>query len=172
MFPGFHGVGANGIQTPTRNWLVHQTNLWNVAITRAQSQLIIVGDQSWWSGQRGLLATVAQGVNHDESDSGRPVGPADQLHAALRGSGLTVRRNVSVQGFTYDLVVSGPEREIVVLVDDPAGDPEGRAFRKILTRSDVAGEQATVLRVPVWRCLSQPDVVAAELLARFPELAS
>ena len=156
-------VGANGIQGSTRNWLVHRTNLWNVAITRAQSQLIVVGDQSWWSGQRGLLATVAQGAGGNASDHERPTGPADQLHAALRGSGLTVRRNVSVQGLVFDLVVSGPERELAVLIDDPAGDADGRAFRKILARLDVTGDAAAVLRVPVWRCLTQPGEVAAEL---------
>ncbi|MFI5931891.1 AAA domain-containing protein [Actinoplanes sp. NPDC051494] len=158
-------VGADGIQGPTRNWLVHQTNLWNVAITRAQSQLVIVGDQSWWSGQRGLLASVAQGAGRGASDHGRPVDAADQLHAALRGSGLTVRRDVSVQGSVHDLVVSGPDRELAVLVDDPAGDPDGRAFRKVLARLDVTGGPASVLRVPVWRCLAQPRDVAAELVA-------
>jgi hypothetical protein len=143
---------------------VNQTNLWNVAITRAQSQLIIVGDQSWWSGQRGLLATVAEGAGRDVSDHSRPVGAADQLHAALRGSGLGVRRNVSIQGMTFDLVVRGPARTLAVMIDDPAGDPDGKAFRKILARLDVTGEAASVIRVPVWRCLARPGDVAAELI--------
>lgn len=158
-------VGANGIQGPTRNWLVNQTNLWNVAITRAQSQLIIVGDQSWWSGQRGLLAAVAQGAGRDASERDRPVGAADQLHAALRGNGVEVRRNVVIQGQVVDLVVSGPVRSLAVLVDDPAGDPDGRAFRKILARLEVTGEAVPVIRVPVWRCLAQPSEVAEELIA-------
>ena len=156
-------VAANGIRESTRNWLVRQTNLWNVAITRAQSQLIVVGDQSWWSTQRGLLATIAQGTGDDAADRDRPVEAADRLHTALRGSGLTVRRNVSVHGAIYDLVLSAPGGEVAVLVDDPAGDPSGRAFRKILARLDVTGEEREVFRVPVWRCLAQPDEVAAEL---------
>ncbi|HWS38625.1 MAG TPA: AAA domain-containing protein [Actinoplanes sp.] len=156
-------AGANGIQGPTRNWLVNQTNLWNVAITRARSQLVVVGDQSWWSAQRGLLAAVAQGTGADAAGHGRPEEAADELHAALRGTGLTVRRNVAVQATTFDLLVSGPAGEIAVLIDDPAGDPDGRAFRKILARLDVTGEERTVLRVPVWRCLAQPADVAAEL---------
>jgi hypothetical protein len=158
-------VGANGIQGPTRNWLVHQTNLWNVAMTRAQSQLVIVGDQSWWSAQRGMLATVANGVGRTEPELDRPTRAADQLHAALRSSGLTVRRNVSVEGQFYDLVVRGPERELAVLVDDPAGDSDGRSFRKILARLDVVGDLASVSRVAAWRCLAEPGDVAGELVA-------
>ncbi|MGB6164368.1 MAG: DEAD/DEAH box helicase [Pseudonocardiaceae bacterium] len=50
-------VGAHGVRESTRNWLVHQTNLWNVAITRAKSQLVVVGDHAWWVTTRGGRAS-------------------------------------------------------------------------------------------------------------------
>jgi hypothetical protein len=69
-------VGANGITNRTRNWLANQANLWNVAITRAKALLVIVGDQSWWTAQHGMLARIATGgVDHDTSVTDRPAPP-------------------------------------------------------------------------------------------------
>ncbi|WP_067499063.1 AAA domain-containing protein [Actinoplanes sp. TFC3] len=154
-------VGAHGIRDRTRDWLIHQMNLWNVAITRAKSQLIVVGDQSWWSAQRGMLSTIAieGGARTEVRDRETPA--ADLLHAALRRRGAHVQRNVTVQGQLFDLVVRGAELELPVLVDDPDGDADGRAFRKVLARLDIAGGH----RVPAWRCTAEADLVADELLA-------
>ncbi|MFI7080526.1 AAA domain-containing protein [Micromonospora sp. NPDC049903] len=156
-------VGAHGIPDRTRGWLVHQTNLWNVAITRAKSQLVVVGDRSWWSGQRGLLTALA--LVHDVADAqpDAPAVPADRLHLALRGSGLTVRRGVAVAGQAVDFMVGRGDAELAVVVDDPMGDPDGRGLRRALARLDVTRTSAPVRRVPAWRCLSEPEQVAAEL---------
>lgn len=156
-------VGAYGIRDRTRDWLVHQTNLWNVAITRAKSQLVVVGDQTWWSSQRGLLAAVATGDDQRGHELDRSFEAADRLHAALRPTGLVVRRQVLVAGQVFDLVVEGPGGTFRVLVDDPMGDADGRSLRKLLAQLDIADEPAAVRRVPAWRCLAEPDLVAAEL---------
>lgn len=158
-------VGAYGIRDRTRDWLVHQTNLWNVAITRAKSQLMVVGDRTWWSGQRGLLAAVAAGGDHHGRDADRPADAADRLHAALRRTGATVQRKVVVDGQVFDLAVMGANGTRRVVVDDPAGDADGRGLRKLLAQMDIAGDPAAVRRVPAWRCLAEPDLVAAELHA-------
>ncbi|WP_433390348.1 caspase, EACC1-associated type [Micromonospora sp. KLBMP9576] len=156
-------VGAHGIPDRTRGWLVHQTNLWNVAITRARSQLVVVGDRSWWSGQRGLLTALARGPGGTAAGTATAAGPADRLHRALRNAGLTVRRDVALAGRRADMVVRHADVELAVVVDDPAGDPDGRRLRKVLAHLDVVGGLQPVRRVPAWRALAEPGQVAAEL---------
>lgn len=158
-------IGAHGIPDRTRGWLVHQTNLWNVAITRARSQLVVVGDRSWWSGQRGLLTALALVPDATaDAQSGTANVAVDRLHLALRSVGLTVRRDVPVAGRAVDLVVGRGAAELAVVVDDPAGDPAGRGLRRVLARIDVISGAAPVRRVPAWRCLAEPEQVAAELV--------
>ncbi|MBT0769986.1 AAA family ATPase [Kineosporia sp. J2-2] len=160
-------VGASGITERTRGWLVGQTNLWNVAITRAKSQLIVVGDRSWWSGQNGLLSKLAQPPATSapvQLDGERSV---DRLIGGLRASGFTVRWDPHFAGHPVDLLVSGPGKGVAVLVDDPGGDPDGRALRRVLARLDVvdsaSGDEVAVLRVPLWKCLAEPDHVVEEI---------
>ncbi|MFC6018405.1 AAA domain-containing protein [Plantactinospora solaniradicis] len=158
-------VGAQGISEDTRGWLVQQTNLWNVAITRARSQLVVVGDRSWWSGQRGLLAAVAGNFTSTGNGSGTAAGAADRLHRALREAGITVRRDTLVAGYPVDLTVTVGVRDLALVVDDPAGDPDGRVLRKILARLDIIAGAAEVRRVPAWRCLAEPEQIVTELHA-------
>ncbi|MEO3778174.1 AAA domain-containing protein [Micromonospora sp. B11E3] len=156
-------VGAYGIPDHTRGWLVHETNLWNVAITRARSQLVVVGDRSWWSGQRGLLAALALGREATDAAPETTAVPADRLHRALRDAGLAVRRDVAVAGRTADLMARRADVELAVVVDDPAGDSDGRGLRKVLAGLDIIGGATLVRRVPAWRCLAEPEQVAAEV---------
>ncbi|WP_127504199.1 AAA domain-containing protein [Actinoplanes solisilvae] len=156
-------VGAQGIGERTRGWLVNQTNLWNVAITRAKSQLIVVGDRSWWSGQRGLLAafSVPPVPATDDADVGpRPV---DRLIPGLRDAGLTVQWGTPLPGYPVDLTLGLGDKKLAVLVDDPEGDPEGRRLRRILSRLDIIAAVVEVRRVPAWRCLAEPERVVREL---------
>ncbi len=156
-------VGAQGISERTRGWLVNQTNLWNVAITRARSQLIVVGDRSWWSGQRGLLADLASPP--PPTVTGADVGPrpVDRLIAGLRDAGLTVRWEPPLPGYSVDLTISLGDKRLALLVDDPEGDPDGRSLRKVLSQLDIVASVATVKRVPAWRCLAEPELVVADL---------
>ncbi|MGH3829754.1 MAG: caspase, EACC1-associated type [Pseudonocardiaceae bacterium] len=156
-------VGAHGMRERTRNWLVHQTNLWNVAITRARSQLVVVGDQGWWASQLGLLTELARGSTNGETSATSPRSAADQLHAALRRSDRHVERDVMMAGRRYDIVTGAPAVTMALVVDDPEGDADGRGLRKVLAWIDVAVTTATVRRVPAWRCYAEPDLVAAEL---------
>ncbi|GAB7038021.1 MULTISPECIES: AAA domain-containing protein [Catenuloplanes] len=156
-------VGAQGINDRTRGWLVDQTNLWNVAITRARSQLIVVGDRSWWSGQRGLIAALA-GPPSPVSAAGLDTGPrpVDRLVPVLRSAGLTVEWGTPLPGYPVDLTLTG-NSDLAVVIDDPEGDPDGRALRRTLARLDVIAGTAEVRRVPAWRCIAEPDQVTAEL---------
>lgn len=156
-------VGAQGISERTRGWLVNQTNLWNVAITRAKSQLIVVGDRSWWSGQRGLLASLATPPAPGDDNAGVGPRPVDRLIPGLRDAGLTVRWGTPLAGYPADLTLSLGDNTLAVLVDDPEGDPDGRQLRRTLGRLDIIAAAVEVRRVPAWRCLAEPDQVVTEL---------
>jgi hypothetical protein len=156
-------VGAQGISEHTRGWLVDQTNLWNVAITRAKSQLIVVGDRSWWSGQRGLLAALAKPAAPAAAATDVGSRPVDRLIAGLRNAGLTVHWDTPPPGYPVDLTLSLGDRSLAVMVDDPEGDPDGRSLRRVLSRLDLIASVAEVRRVPAWRCLAEPEQVVTEL---------
>ncbi len=134
-------VGAQGVSDRTRGWLVDQTNLWNVAITRAKSQLVVVGDRSWWSGQRGLLAGLAgtSASTRTHADAGSQ--SVDRLVAGLRDAGLTVRWGTPVPGYPMDFTVVDGERELAVSVDDPEGDPEDGNYAGSLPGSTSSPER-------------------------------
>jgi len=156
-------VGAHGITDRTRNWLVNQANLWNVAITRAKALLVIVGDQSWWTAQHGMLARIATGSVDNGRLGERPARAADALHSAARAAGLAVRRDVPIVGHRCDLVLTAGAQQLAVVVDDPAGSADGRSLRTLLARLDVANRSCPVRRVPAWRCFAEPEAVISEL---------
>ncbi|BCJ42135.1 hypothetical protein GCM10010168_64870 [Actinoplanes ianthinogenes] len=156
-------VGAQGISDRTRGWLVNETNLWNVAITRARSQLIVVGDRSWWSGQRGLITALALPPAPEAGAADLGPRPVDRLIPGLREAGLTVRWGTPLPGYPVDLTVGLGDRSLAVLVDDPEGDPDGRPFRRTLGRLDIIASVTEVRRIPAWRCLAEPERVVAEL---------
>ncbi|MGI8648746.1 MAG: peptidase C14 [Acidimicrobiales bacterium] len=156
-------VGAHGVRDNTRNWLVHQTHLWNVAITRARSQLVVVGDRQWWASQQGLLTELARESNNSDAEITAPYAAADRLHAALQRSGLNVERDAVMAGRRYDIVASGSAARAALLIDDPQGDRDGKKLRKVLAWIDIATASTTVHRIPAWRCYAEPDLVIAEL---------
>jgi hypothetical protein len=157
-------VGAAGITSRTRRWLVDQTNLWNVAITRARSSLLVVGDRDWWMPQRSLLTELLATEGSGPSGVSRSaVSAGDALQAAFRRAGCDVIRDAETAGRRYDLLIDG---RTLICVDDPAGDPAGREFRKLLAWADLESSGMKVLRVPAWRCLAEPDRVAAEVAGR------
>ena len=173
-------VGGDRIKDSTRRWLLAGVNLWNVAITRARSRLVVVGDAAWWSAQDSMLADLqAVGRDPGAGHAGQPRPAADALHAALgAATGLTVRRGVRLAGQVCDLVVIGAARQIAVLVDDPAGDSDGRRLRHLLARRDLVARAArrsdgvrpgppfadpAVIRVAAWECYADVGSVVARL---------
>ena len=160
-------VGAHGIADTTRNWLVNETNLWNVAITRAKAMLVIVGDQSWWSGQQGILSRYARGEVGEQAVEPGPLPAADALHRAALDCGLTVRRNAMIAGYRYDLILGSPTSEVAVLIDAPANSGHGRHLRISMARLDLAGPGLSACRLAAWRCLAEPETVVGELRDRY-----
>ncbi|GAA1999307.1 hypothetical protein GCM10009799_28130 [Nocardiopsis rhodophaea] len=165
-------AAATGVDRRSGNWAVSQQNLWNVAITRARSRLYIVGDRGYWSERDGVLTDIARQTAAVDG----PLLPDDTARESLfsalqkRGASPTVGRRLN--GYTCDLSVPTGDGETAVFIDwagtdqGAAGDL-GRVLYRTLDRvalfEAVTGVPA--LRVPAWRCLSDPDSVASELLA-------
>ncbi|WP_055547754.1 AAA domain-containing protein [Streptomyces sp. NBRC 110028] len=153
------------LNTPPRttHWVAGQVNLWNVAITRAKSQLITVGSHAFWQGQSGLPAMLAgrsvplgagpgddHGVGAGDAVGGTQgaVGPgtafreelADRLQQYLGERGITdVERAAVVGGHAVDLLFTGDGENTAVLIDTgpPPGQDPARHLRLTHARGDL-----------------------------------
>ncbi|MEU3513175.1 AAA domain-containing protein [Streptomyces longwoodensis] len=176
-------VAASNTPPRTTHWVASQVNLWNVAVTRAKSQLITVGDLAFWQGQSGLptllaarSAPLGAGDDGAPAEAGTP-GPvaearedlADRLQRYLTGRGITdLERAVLVGGHPVDLLFTDAGENTAVLIDpgpEPGTDP-ARHLRLLHARGDLltglpsGGHGAKpcpvsrTVRVPAWRILS------------------
>jgi hypothetical protein len=118
-------VAAHNTPPRTTHWVASQVNLWNVAVTRAKSQLITVGGRAFWQDQSGLPALLAArsaqlgaGDDGTTAEAGTP-GPvtearedlADRLQQYLAGRGITdLERAVLVGGHPVDLLFTDAAR--------------------------------------------------------------
>ncbi|KPH98281.1 peptidase C14 caspase catalytic subunit p20 [Actinobacteria bacterium OV450] len=174
---------ATGNTPPrTTHWVASQVNLWNVAVTRAKSQLITVGSHAFWQGQAGLPALLAErsavlrsGTYADQDSavsadagSGFREELADRLQAHLGACGITdLERAAVVGGHTVDLLFTVDGANTAVLIDpgpQPEQDP-ARHLRLTHARGDLleglpsggagakAGPVTRTVRVPAWRIL-------------------
>ncbi|MFJ4863716.1 AAA domain-containing protein [Streptomyces sp. NPDC088748] len=174
---------ATGNTPPrTTHWVASQVNLWNVAVTRAKSQLITVGSHAFWQGQAGLPALLAErsavlrsGAYSDRSTAVAPEAAsgfrgelADRLQDYLGACGITdLERAAVVRGHTVDLLFTVDGANTAVLIDPgPQQDQDpARHLRLTHARGDLlvglpsggagakAGPVARTVRVPAWRIL-------------------
>ncbi|MFD8006327.1 caspase, EACC1-associated type [Streptomyces mirabilis] len=174
---------ATGNTPPrTTHWVASQVNLWNVAVTRAKSQLITVGSHTFWQGQAGLPALLAErsavlragaSMEQDTAFGARtPSGFREELgdrlqeYFSLRGI-TDLERAAVVGGHTVDLLFTVDGANTAVLVDPGPGhgqDP-ARHLRLMHARGDLltglpsggsgakAGPVERTVRVPAWRIL-------------------
>ncbi|GHH37149.1 hypothetical protein GCM10018773_13490 [Streptomyces candidus] len=143
---------------PTAHWVASQVNLWNVAITRAKSQLITVGSHAFWQEQAGLPALLAHRSTllHPETReawNGGGDGPAqltgeqtfreelaDRLQHHLLTQGITsLERNPMIAGHSADLLFTGRGENTAVLIDcgPPSDTDPARHLRLTLARGDL-----------------------------------
>jgi hypothetical protein len=182
-------VAAPNTPPRTTHWVASQVNLWNVAVTRAKSQLITVGGLAFWQEQSGLPALLAtrsaplragsEGATA-EGRGPRPVAEAredlaDRLQQYLAGRGITdLERAVLVGGHPVDLLFTDAGENTAVLIDPgpgPGTDP-ARHLRLLHARGDLltglpsGGHGAKpcpvsrTVRVPAWRILSGETALA------------
>lgn len=174
---------ATGNTPPrTTHWVASQVNLWNVAVTRAKSQLITVGSHAFWQGQAGLPALLAErsallGAEpsscHATAFGTRTLAAfreelGDRLHEYLDLRGVTdLERAAVVGGHIVDLLFTEGGANTAVLIDagPEHGQDPARHLRLMHARGDLlagllsggSGAKSEpvdrTIRVPAWRIL-------------------
>nr|WP_242687736.1 MULTISPECIES: AAA domain-containing protein [unclassified Actinopolyspora] len=171
----FSLVAGPGMRPGTLRWLNSQRNLWNVAISRARSHLIVVGDRDEWRAQGGIggrIAEIAEGAD-ERSDE---VDPTDdqllmRLYTLLDSAGsVECSLAEKVRGHHTDVLVRDGSGTTAVLLDRGYdGMPPGRHMRLQYERrrllNEPGGEQ-TALRIPGWRVFDQEVFDSANGLHR------
>ncbi|MHA6804646.1 caspase, EACC1-associated type [Salinifilum ghardaiensis] len=167
----FSLVAAAGVKPGTLVWLNNQWNLWNVAITRARSHLVLVGDRETWREQGGVGRHLSE-VAGDADKLSEDVDPTDdrmlmRLHrilASRRGNECSLSEEVS--GHRADLLVRNAAGATAVLLDrGHDGTSPGRHLRLQYERcrllADPQGNPAA-RRVPGWRVFDGENLDAGE----------
>ncbi|MET9657135.1 AAA domain-containing protein [Streptomyces sp. NPDC006510] len=180
---------ATGNTPPrTTHWVAGQVNLWNVAVTRAKSQLITVGSHAFWQGQAGLPAllaersealgarssTVPDAISGTEPPTGFHEELTDRLQQYLGERGFTdLERAAVVGGHSVDVLFTTDVGNTAVLID--AGPAHGldpaRYLRLMHARGDLLtglpsggsgakpGAVTRTVRVPAWRIMAGAAMV-------------
>ncbi|MFF5260523.1 AAA domain-containing protein [Actinomadura viridis] len=155
----FSLVAGDGMRSGTIRWVQRQLSLWNVAITRARSHLIVVGDGQLWERQGGLGAALraaasgaftAEGMDHSDDVKSR-------LFALLsnQSPGAEVELDATANGHPADAVIRTSGENVPVILDPgpPAGADGSRHLRLMLRRRDLLSPAGnlTARRLPAWR---------------------
>ncbi|WP_405007696.1 AAA domain-containing protein [Kitasatospora purpeofusca] len=157
-------VATDNAPQNTIHWVAGQMNLWNVAITRARSQLITVGHRTFWQQHAGLPAELAsRSVPVDLDRTTRPtaldhvatssapvsawhIELADRLQAHLNDHGIhALERSALIGGTTVDFVAttrdpaSGSDTNVVLMIDEGPreAEEEARHLRLAQARCDL-----------------------------------
>ncbi|WP_433334569.1 caspase, EACC1-associated type [Spirillospora sp. CA-294931] len=158
----FSLVAAEGMRSGTIRWVERQLNLWNVAITRARSHLIVVGDADLWLRQGGIGAALHEAAQSRDKASSFPGSVSGDLSARLFKSlstlhpEATVELDVTVNGHRLDALLRGADRDTAVLLDPgpPEGTDAARHLRLMLRRRDLltSGDgEHPAHRLPAWK---------------------
>ncbi|QFG23275.1 AAA domain-containing protein [Actinomadura sp. WMMB 499] len=172
-------VATHNTPAGTAHWVASQMNLWNVAITRAKSQLITVGSRTFWQSQEGLPTLLAERSiplgKPTETVAPPPSGKShnqelgDRLQRYLGTRGVTdLERDALVGGQLVDLLYTADGENVAVLID-PGPEPDhdrARHLRLTHARSDLLtglpsggmgakeGPVNRTVRIPAWRALA------------------
>jgi hypothetical protein len=166
-------VGERSMPDSGLRWLRGELNLWNVAITRARSHLIIVGDLEFWRGRPGVVGTLADVAGADDQATSLRMSPgtaeaghaaADMLHRRLEKMHppMEYRRDAVRDGYSCDFLFSPSSEPVALLMDYGHGEQDpARHLRLQLELCDrLAGTGVHhASRVAAWRALWDPDKV-------------
>lgn len=168
----FSLVAGEGMRDGAINWINNQPNLWNVAITRARSHLVVVGSADLWRERGGTGRELLLAVEErEELDNRGASGELDEhaqrfydLMADMPGSAveLSVRNN----GHPVDAVFKGEDGAIrPVLIDRGAGgvpDAERHLLLMLRRRALVSSRDGSpAIRLPAWTLHDQDAALAA-----------
>ena len=155
-------VAASNQPPRSFDWADHQPELWNVAITRARSAVVVVGDQDVW-GERGgvggeLLRTIAAGGGVSLPGAAVASDVQRLFETLLELDVGDVELGVIVNGHRADAVVhdrTGQLRPVLLDTGPPGPDDDpARHLRRTLQRTALLGDRA--VRVPAWRLFTDP----------------
>ncbi len=155
----FSLVAGDDMRPGSIRWVQRQLNLWNVAITRARSHLIVIGDGQLWEHQGGLAAglrAVASGAFTAESNP-HPDDVKSRLFTFLstQSPGAEVELGATANGHTADAVIRTSVEEVPLIFDPgaPAGVDSARHLRLMLRRRDLLSPvgDLTARRLPAWK---------------------
>jgi len=136
-------VAAEGMRQGSIGWLERQLFLWNVAITRARSHLVVVGDRALWTARGGTAAALVHAA--DGALPGTAGDEIDSLLLKLKRAWPDAELHVPTNGYVADAVIGSAP----VLLDRGAGSADAaRHLRLSLSRTALLG--ATATRVPAW----------------------
>lgn len=146
-------VMGREMRVRTQRWLATQLNLWNVAVTRARSRLIVVGNRAAWAelggiGARLLDAAQSMGKSDDPDEYRR------RLHRKLKADGHDFTIGVEYGGYEADATVEVPGARVSLVIDRACGAvAPAKHLRIQLMRAELISKAAghRVERVAAWR---------------------
>lgn len=167
----FSLVAGKGMRSKTRSWLSGELNLWNVAITRARSHLVVVGDRDLWSKEGGIGYILINAAEESPEDRSNGVDALDPLLMRLDAR-LNISSNIQVEllktldGYCVDAVVLNGVTTTAVLLDRGYGDiAPARHLRLQYERQRLLAEPNRTRRaerIPAWRLFDdQEHLIAA-----------
>lgn len=156
----FSLVAGEGMSPNAISWVDSQLNLWNVAITRARTHLIVIGDADLWRKRGGVAATLldAAGAENSERRPNKNDDLLKRLYESLsqqRGADIVLGGRVN--GHRADAVVlNGEDGRTAVLLDRGPDDEvdAARHLRLMLHRRsllDNSENRGTAVRHPAWK---------------------
>ncbi|EST37419.1 hypothetical protein N566_13145 [Streptomycetaceae bacterium MP113-05] len=151
-------VAGPRMRSSAVGWLCREVNLWNVAITRARSHLIVFGDRDFWSDRPGMPHALLDAAEnkavqaHPGTETGhRHEVVGDRLQRLLTDEIPAVRldRDVVADGYPYDFDVCRGMSVAQVQLDHGASADmeEARHLRLALSHAALLPNG---VRLPAW----------------------
>lgn len=120
------------MSTGVVSWVERQLNLWNVAITRARSHLIVVGDATYWRPRKSIATDLLAAADETVQTRG-DVAPTELLKRLYQelskepDSSVTLGQRVN--GHPVDAIVQKPGGRPTAVLLDPG--PEDGTKRHV-----------------------------------------
>ena len=149
-------VAAPNMPNGSIKWIDRQRNLWNVAITRARSHLVVIGNRSLWSERQIGAALLEAAGNAQPGHDTSPDELQDRLFTLLNSNGDRVTLSTELRGYPTDAVVQRSDGAATAVVLDRGvheGSDPARHLRLMLRHKDIradAGQPSSAVRIPAW----------------------
>jgi len=171
----FSTVLSEGLPDSSAKWLLGTPNLFNVAVTRARSALVVVGNRAMCAGHGGLLAELVKSVQELETRDRVSLAasrgdlhsePERRLYEAMCRAGLNPEPKVRVGGYEADFVVRRGSTIVNIECDGRHHiNSAGRLRRQDRARDALIEALGfTVHRVPAWQCLRDPEGIVQQVV--------